>query len=967
MLDYRLKESRPDIQTHQETDAKTPELAQSIPPLKPRPKPSRAPKQEQSLFLQWLYNLPISRKQLIIAGTSFASIVGLVGLGSLLTFKGLQNQLLHQAISEVAVTNINYNIKINQMGFGFRGQADNVAIINATKAQTLTPALQSQVKQILQNEVRARKIEYATLVGKDLRIIVNANANRQGEVFNPNNLVKQVFSDPRQIKASAIVSRAELTKESPPLPPGFNNQDALIRYTVTPVKDPVTKTIIGALVSGDIVNKKLPIVEGTLKAFGDGYSAVYYRQPTGEFALASALDLGSSQNLAAAQPDVGLPNTSLLAKAVAANGKQVTGRTQIGGQNYTLAAQALPNVFKEEASGSVPVSSSNPVAILVRGVPNTELNALLRNSLLTQLILGSLALLLNVGLALIIGRAVAKPIRELQRTAQGFSRGDREARAEVFGHDEVGRLAVTFNEMADNIDANLETRRQEAERKNLFADIASSRTLDEQDLGAVFDKAVEGALKILDAERVFVYRFNPDWTGIVVSEAVVPGCSSCLGEIVNDTYFMDSDEGVEKYKNGRIFVIDDTHKTNLTDCHLDIYRRFEIRANLIVPIVRNDQLMGLLCAQQCSGPRAWQQSEVDFLAQLARQVGFSLDRVVSLAQMTAIKDNLQKRALELLMEVDPVSRGDLTIRANVTEDEIGTVADSYNATIESLRRIVTQVQAAAQQMTTTTSSNTQSVQGLATEALRQTEEINAALNRIQEMSSSIRAVATSAEQAEAAVQQANQTVKAGDAAMNRTVDGILAIRETVAETSKKVKRLGESSQKISKVVNLIGTFADKTNLLALNASIEAAHAGEQGRGFAVVADQVRALARQSAQATAEIETLVATIQTETNEVVAAMESGTEQVVEGTRLVDETRQSLNQITAASAQISGLVEAIAAAAVTQSQTSESVTQTMSNVAANNNQTSNEATQVSASFNELLKVAQQLQASVAQFKVS
>lgn len=158
MLDYRLKESRPDIQTHQETDAKTPELAQSTPPLKPRPKPSPAPKQEQSPFLQWLYNLPISRKQLIITGTSFASILGLVGVGSLLTFKGLQNQLLYQAISEVAVTNINYNIKVNQMGFGFRGQADNAAIINATRAQTLTPALQSQVKQILQNEVRAGKL-----------------------------------------------------------------------------------------------------------------------------------------------------------------------------------------------------------------------------------------------------------------------------------------------------------------------------------------------------------------------------------------------------------------------------------------------------------------------------------------------------------------------------------------------------------------------------------------------------------------------------------------------------------------------------------------------------------------------------------------------------------------------------------------------------------------------------------------
>ncbi len=207
----------------------------------------------------------------------------------------------------------------------------------------------------------------------------------------------------------------------------------------------------------------------------------------------------------------------------------------------------------------------------------------------------------------------------------------------------------------------------------------------------------------------------------------------------------------------------------------------------------------------------------------------------------------------------------------------------------------------------------------------------------------------------------------GDAAINRTVDGILTLRETVSETSKKVQRLGESSQRISQVVNLIGRFAAQTNLLALKASIEAARAGEEGRGFAILADEVRALASQSAQATTEIETLVGAIQTETNEVAAAMEAGTQQVVTSTLLVDETRQSLNKITAVSAQIGALVKAIASSAVTQTHASESVTQTMTDVAAIANQTSNEATLVSASFKELLEVANELQASAGQFKVS
>jgi methyl-accepting chemotaxis protein len=203
--------------------------------------------------------------------------------------------------------------------------------------------------------------------------------------------------------------------------------------------------------------------------------------------------------------------------------------------------------------------------------------------------------------------------------------------------------------------------------------------------------------------------------------------------------------------------------------------------------------------------------------------------------------------------------------------------------------------------------------------------------------------------------------------MNRTVDGILAIRETVAETAKKVKHLGESSQKISTVVNLISTFAAQTNLLALNASIEAARAGEEGRGFAVVADEVRSLARQSAEATNEIEKLVAAIQGETNEVVAAMEAGTEQVVMGTKLVDETRQSLNKITTVSSKISDLVASITQATVVQSQASQAVTQTMTNVAAIAEKTSQEATFVSSSFEQLLKVAKTLETEVGQFKVS
>ena len=473
--------------------------------------------------------------------------------------------------------------------------------------------------------------------------------------------------------STEIVSWSELSKESPPLPEGFTEQDAVIRYTVTPVSDPDTGEAIAALVSGDIVNGKLPIVKKTVDAFvGEGYSAVYLRKPTGEFALATSIDKTSSQE---AKVNIPLANTSLLAQAAEAGGETVNSRLPIGNRTYTVAAKALSN------------SAGEPVAILAFGDPEVAIGQIIRRSLLTQISLSVLVLIVVVVLAVTLGRLIAEPLKQLQRITQEFSQGNYQVRAEVLTTDETGQLASTFNEMADNIETNLEEIRQQ---ENLVRQKAEQEAAARQ----TAESLAEEQRRLQDEQR-------------------------------------------------------------------------------------------------------------------------------------QLKEGLQQRALELLMEVDPISRGDLTIRAKVTEDEIGTIADSYNATVGNLRKIVTQVQAAASQVAETTSSNEPLVQSLSQEALRQAEEIAAALERSQEMAQAVQLVATNAQQAEAVVQQATQTVEEGDDAMNRTVEGIMTIRETVAETAKKVKRLGESSQKISQVVNLISSFTEQTNLLALNASIEAAHAGRR--------------------------------------------------------------------------------------------------------------------------------------------
>lgn len=574
-------------------------------------------------------------------------------------------------------------------------------------------------------------------------------------------------------------------------------------------------------------------------------------------------------------------------------------------------------------------------------------------------------------IAVFLTNRTVRPILSAAGAVGKIGQGELQTRLDIHGEDEIAELGSNINVMAEQLQAFVEEQTLAAERAFLLTKVTGSRALSSQELNNLFGEVLDDARKSLNVDRIVIYRFNPNGDGEIVAESVARGWPSALITKIDHSFV--SEQQLEAYIEGSIQPMNNILEANLPPEQLRIMERLEIRASVEVPILNEGRPYALLMAHHCETPHNWQSSELNFLQQLAAQMGLSLDRVLLLEQteqlaqeQRQLKEDLQRRALNLLQEVDPISKGDLTIRARVTADEIGTIADSYNATVGNLRKIVLQVQQAASQVAQTTSSNEASIQSLSTEALRQAEEIAVALERAQEMAQSVKLVAANAEEALEAVVEASQTVEEGDHAMNRTVDGILAIRETVAETAKKVKHLGESSQKISTVVNLISTFAAQTNLLALNASIEAARAGEEGRGFAVVADEVRSLARQSAEATSEIEKLVAAIQGETNEVVAAMEAGTEQVVMGTRLVDETRQSLNKITTVSSKISDLVASITQATVVQSQASQAVTQTMTNVAAIAEKTSQEATFVSSSFEQLLKVAKTLETEVGQFKV-
>ncbi|HEY9845890.1 MAG TPA: methyl-accepting chemotaxis protein, partial [Candidatus Caenarcaniphilales bacterium] len=277
-----------------------------------------------------------------------------------------------------------------------------------------------------------------------------------------------------------------------------------------------------------------------------------------------------------------------------------------------------------------------------------------------------------------------------------------------------------------------------------------------------------------------------------------------------------------------------------------------------------------------------------------------------------------------------------------------------------------QVKVAARQVGRGAAENETFARSLSADALRQAEELAVTLNSVQMMTESIQRVAQSAREADKVARSASTTALKGGEAVERTVAGILKIRGTVAETTRKVKRLAESSQEISKIVALISQIAARTNLLALNASIEAARAGESGRGFAIVADEVRQLADRAAKASKEIEQIVLQIQGETGSVMTAMEEGTQQVIEGTRLAEQAKRSLQDIIQVSSHIDTLIGSITAATVEQTQTSRAMAQVMQSVELTAQETSQEAQQVSGSLQNLVGVAQELQTSVERFKV-
>jgi twitching motility protein PilJ len=326
----------------------------------------------------------------------------------------------------------------------------------------------------------------------------------------------------------------------------------------------------------------------------------------------------------------------------------------------------------------------------------------------------------------------------------------------------------------------------------------------------------------------------------------------------------------------------------------------------------------------------------------------------------------QEAILRLLDELSSLADGDLTVQATVTEDITGAIADSINYAIEALRELVTTITESAVSLDASAKQTQGSAGHLAKASAAQQKQVALASESVAAMAASTEEVSGNAERSSDVARHSVDVAHKGGEAVRRTIDGMNAIRETIQETSKRIKRLGESSQEIGNIVELINDIAEQTNILALNASIQASMAGEAGRGFAVVADEVQRLAERAANATKQIEVLVRTIQADTNEAVVSMERSTTDVVGGALLAENAGAALEEIEQVSNQIASLVQNISASSRQQASAAQQISRTMGVLREISSQTAENSAATSGSVGKLAELSAQLRKSVAGFRL-
>jgi methyl-accepting chemotaxis protein len=353
-----------------------------------------------------------------------------------------------------------------------------------------------------------------------------------------------------------------------------------------------------------------------------------------------------------------------------------------------------------------------------------------------------------------------------------------------------------------------------------------------------------------------------------------------------------------------------------------------------------------------------------FVAQNLNRTAEKAGKAISSQQA---QESLQRSVTDFLTIVSQIARGDLTLRGNVTNDALGNVVDSVNYMLDNFAKVLERVRKAAIDVSSSANDILVASEEMANGAMQQDQEITNTSSAVEELTVSMKQVSNNAEASAEAARRALDAAEQGNRAVRDTLEGMQRIRASVQATAKKIKSLGDRSLEISEIINVINDITEQTNLLALNAAIEAARAGEAGRGFAVVADEVRKLAEHSRNATKDIAALIKAIQAETNEAVVVMEEGTKEVEVGARLADQAGKALDAISSVVRQSAELVQEISLASKQQVRGTEGVANAMQIISNITRQTSQGARQTASTVEQMVKLSEQLNEALSQFRIA